>query len=172
MKNTFLWRNDPQTFIAVYRERLNNVIHTSMAENAILWGCFLMLMWNEGTPLTTVMSFVLLTISLASAAILWSHVRFRRTFDKLILKPLPILERNAERIGRIGHDVGRRLLSHSIAAAGIFFVAGCVSLVFENWVGLLLIPWSFWLVWREHPFVARKTPFVSEQRIGLKLPKM
>lgn len=172
MKSTFLWIDDPQTFIAVYRERLNNVIHTLMTENAILWGCFLMVVWNETTPLTAVMTFVLLTISLASTGILWSHVRFRRTFDKLIVKPLPILERNAQRIGRIGHDVGRRLLSHSMAAAGIFFVAGCVSLVFENLVGLLLIPWSFWLVWREHPFVASRMSAAPEHRIGVKLPKV
>lgn len=68
-----------------------------------------MVVWNEKTLLATVMPFVLLTTLLARTGILWSHVRFRRTFDKLIVKPLPIFERTAQRIWRIVHDVGRLL---------------------------------------------------------------
>ncbi len=171
MKNIFLAMDDPQTFLALYRERLNNIIQTLVTESVILWGCLLMLVWNESDPLTTFMSFALLTISLVSAGALWGHVRARRTFDKLIVKPLPFLERNTIRIAWIGQKIGIRLAGYSFGAASVFFAVGCILLLLNSWVGMFLIPWSFWIVWRDQLFVSSKH-VVSHQLIGLKLPKV
>lgn len=171
MKNIFLSMDDPQTFLAVYRERLNNIIQTLVTESAILWGSLLMVVWNESSSLITVMPFALLTISLVSSGTLWGHIRARRTFDKLIVKPLPFLERNTIRIAWIGQKMGIRLAEYSFGAAGVFFAVGCILLIFNSWVGIFLIPWSFWIVWRDQLFVPNKD-LVFHPPAGMKLPKV
>lgn len=171
MKNIFLSIDDPQTFLAVYRERLNNIIQTLITESAVLWGSLLMLVWNERASLIAVMSFVLLTISLVSLGSLWGHIQARRTFDKLIVKPLPLLERNAIRIAWIGQKIGMRLTGYSFGAASVFFVAGCFLLFFNSWVGIFLIPWSFWIVWRDQRFQPPKHR-ILQHTVGLKLPRV
>ena len=152
MKNMHLATDDPQTFLVVYRERLTNAIQTQVMECAILWGCLLIFIANEGTSVITIMSVVLLTISLVHTGVLWGSLRVRRTFDKLMAKSSTVLQRNISRVAYIGRCSSQRLVGHSLFGAGSFFVAGCVALVCQDMIGLILIPWAALMLFRVNSF--------------------